>query len=460
MTTVTKTTRTVRKPQKRWPWVVSGLLLLGGIGGGLYLRGKGTQTESQTVTTTTERVQRGVLRISVSGPGTLEAAATRTVGADLTATVGAVPAVGERVEKGQLITTLQSPDVEDKVGTARLNLEKAQAALDAARASQTSSAANRSSAVTQAEGTLAQAQATLATAQRTLNGQQELFAIGAVSQQDLNAARDDVAKAQLSVQNAQSSLNAARTQLETGSDNDSQSLRSQQIAVEQAKSDLKAAEESRTALKVYAPISGVVSTVTASEGTVVTSGATILTLIDDTKLSLPVQIDETEIGGVKVGQEAQVTLDAYPEDTFRGKVVRVAPGATQNNGISVFTATVELANAGGQLRSGMTAEAEIVQSEERGLLVPSKAIETVRSRSYVTLASEASEPERVRVTTGASDGTNTVVTDGLQEGQEVVVPGAARRTGSGDAASPASGNRGQGQRGMGGLPAGGFGGRP
>ena len=88
----------------------------------------------------------------------------------------------------------------------------------------------------EAEGTLAQAQAALTTAQRTLNGQQELFAIGAVSQQDLNTARDDLAKAQLSVQNAQASLNAARTQLETGSDNDSQSLRSQQIAVAQAKS--------------------------------------------------------------------------------------------------------------------------------------------------------------------------------------------------------------------------------
>ncbi|MHA0041702.1 efflux RND transporter periplasmic adaptor subunit [Deinococcus sp. PEB2-63] len=443
-------------PRRRWPWVLGALLLVGAATGGvLYTRSHSAQTAAVTATTSTSRAQPGVVRVSVSGPGTLEAAQTRTVGADLTATVGAVPAVGERVTKGQLITTLSSDTVEQNVQSAQLNLDKARASLDAARASQASSAAQRASSVVSARGSVTQAEQTLADAQRTLNGQQQLAAIGALSASALADAQSAVTKAQQSVDSARASLSTALTQQQTGASTDAQNLRSQALAVQQAQDALDAAAQDRADLKVYAPMSGVVSTVTATEGTVVNSGASILTLIDDTTLNLPVQIDETEIAGVKVGQRADVTLDAFDGQTFSGKVVRVSPGATQSSGISVFTATVQLTNPDGQLRAGMTAEAEIIQSEDRGLLVPSKAVQTVRSRSYVQIpAAAGAEPERVRVETGATDGTNTIVTDGLTPGQEVVVPGAARSTGTGTQGSGQT-NR-QTNSGFGGPPGGGF----
>lgn len=448
-------------PRRRWPWVVSGLLLVAAVTGGIvYTRSHSAQTAAVTATITTSRAQPGVVRVSVSGPGTLEAAQTRTVGADLTATVGAVPAVGERVTKGQLITTLSSDTVEQNVSSAQLNLDKARASLDAARASQASSAAQRASSVVSARGSVTQAEQSLADAQRTLSGQQQLAAIGALSASALADAQSAVTKAQQSVDSARASLSSALTQQQTGASTDAQNLRSQALAVQQAQDALDAAAQDRTDLKVYAPMSGVVSTVTATEGAVVTSGASILTLIDDTTLNLPVQIDETEIAGVKVGQRADVTLDAFDGQTFSGKVVRVSPGATQSSGISVFTATVQLANPDGQLRAGMTAEAEIVQSEAQGLLVPSKAVQTVRGRSYVqTPAAAGAEPERVRVQTGATDGTNTIVTDGLSAGQEVVVPGAARRAGTSGTGSQGGGQTNR-QGGFGGPPGGFPGGAP
>nr|WP_256435037.1 efflux RND transporter periplasmic adaptor subunit [Deinococcus sp. JMULE3] len=352
---------------------------------------------------------------------------------------------------------MSSDTVEQNVQAAQLNLDKARASLDAARASQASSAAQRASSVVSARGSVTQAEQTLADAQRTLSGQRQLAAIGALSASALADAQSAVTKAQQSVDSARASLSSALTQQQTGASTDAQNLRSQALAVQQAQDSLDAAAQDRTDLKVYAPMSGVVSTVTATEGTVVNSGASILTLIDDTTLNLPVQIDETEIAGVKVGQRADVTLDAFDGQTFSGKVVRVSPGATQSSGISVFTATVQLSNTGGQLRAGMTAEAEIVQSEDRGLLVPSKAVQTVRSRSYVQIPTAAgAEPERVRVETGATDGTNTIVTDGLTPGQEVVVPGAARSAAS--ASGQGSGARSQNSRQSGGfgVPGGGF----
>ncbi|MFC6748719.1 hypothetical protein [Deinococcus aquaticus] len=84
----------------RWPWIVGGLLLIGAVGGTVAYRARSADSTQAVATTSTARAQQGVIRVSVSGPGTLEAAQTRTVGADLTATVGAVPAVGERVTRG------------------------------------------------------------------------------------------------------------------------------------------------------------------------------------------------------------------------------------------------------------------------------------------------------------------------------------------------------------------------
>ncbi|UQN09722.1 efflux RND transporter periplasmic adaptor subunit [Deinococcus sp. QL22] len=418
-------TPTRSAPRKRWPWVLGALLLIGGVTGGVIVtRNRAAQAQTATPTTQTQAVQRGVVRVSVSGPGTLEASATRTVGVSRSVTVGALPAVGERVTRGQLLTTLTSDDVQDSVKTAELNLLKARASLDATRASQASGAASRQSSVTSAESSVAQVQQTLSEARTTLNAQEQLAAIGAVSRQALDEARNAVTNAELDLKSARSSAAASRTQLSTNASSDAENLRSAQIAVQQAQASLDTAQQARTGLKVYAPITGVVSAVSATEGAVLASAAGLLTLMDDSTLELPVQVDETEIAGVKVGQPASVTLDAVDGETFSGQVVRVSPAATQSSGISVFTATVRLPNSGGVLRAGMTAEAEIVQSEDRGLIVPQKAIETVRSRSYVQVqGTEGTEPERVRVELGDTDGTNTVIRSGLTSGQEVVVPG-------------------------------------
>jgi HlyD family secretion protein len=447
--------RTPARPaRRRWPWVLGALLLIGGVTGGVIVtRHRAAQAQTAAPTIQTQPVQRGVVRVSVSGPGTLEASATRTVGVSRSVTVGALPAVGERVTRGQLLTTLTSDDVQDSVKTAELNLQKARASLDATRASQASGAASRQSSVTSAEGNVAQAQQSLSEARTTLNAQEQLAVIGAVSQQALNDARNAVTKAELDLASARSSAAASRTQLSTNASSDAENLRSAQIAVQQAQASLETAQQARTSLKVYAPITGVVSAVSATEGAVLASAAGLLTLMDDSTLELPVQVDETEIAGVKVGQPASVTLDAVDGETFTGRVVRVSPAATQSSGISVFTATVRLPNPDGVLRAGMTAEAEIVQSEDQGLIVPQKAIETVRTRHYVQVQGAAgTELERVRVELGDTDGTNTVIKSGLTPGQEVVVPGSTRTT-SGTSA------RTQSQGGVAGPP-GGFGGAP
>lgn len=462
MTTIIPTT--TKKPRRPWPWVLAAALLLGGVGGSLYIvRQREAQAQAVPLTTSTATAEQGTLRVSVSGPGTLTAPHSMTVSTTQGGTVGTLPNVGDHLTKGQLITTLSNDTLLNNLQTAELNLQKAQAALAVTTTGNASSAINRQSSVNQAQTTLTQAQQGFDDAQRALTAQQKLLSIGATSQSDVQAAQSSFIKAQSTLQSAQANLQAARTQVQTGADNDQQNVHNQQLAVQQAQLALNTAQQAVAQLKVYAPISGVVSSVSVTSGTNLNlnaSGAALLTILDDHTLYLPAQIDETEISGVKVGQDAQVTLDAIENRTFPGKVITVSPSGTQSNGISVFTATVQIANPDGLLKSGMTAEAEIIQSEATGLLVPSKAIESLRTRSYVEVVkTDASgkvvgEPTRTRVRTGATDGTNTVIVSGLEAGQQVLVAG----SGSSRSTSGTSRTSGSNRTQVG--PPGGFGGQP
>lgn len=436
---MTTTLPTTPHPKRARPlaWLIGGLLVFGSLGGGWYWYQQKQVAEaasSPSVQTTT--AQQGMISLSVSGPGKLAAAETRPVNASVSATATALPEVGQRINKGQLLTTLQSDTIADSLLKAQQNLSKAQTSLQSTRASQASSSSQRQNSVIQAQGNLQNAQQAVSEAQQTLNAQKQLFAVGAISRQELNNAQNSLNKAQTTLNNTHASLTTAQTQQQTGQKSDQENLKSAELAVQQAKSDLETAQRNQAKLKVYAPISGVITKVNVSMGSTVNSGATLLSIADDSVMHLPVQIDETEISGIQVGQTAQVTLDAIEDEPLRGKVLHLSPEAEEANGISVFTATVEVENTDGLLKSGMTAEAEILQEQARGLMIPTKAIQSTRRRSYVQIPApadneeglKAGEPMRLRVKTGLSDGSNTIITDGLEAGQEVIVPGKSRKT--------------------------------
>ncbi|AZI42854.1 efflux RND transporter periplasmic adaptor subunit [Deinococcus psychrotolerans] len=412
-----------RKTRKIWPWIVAALLIGGG-GAYWYQRTKTAQTPVVTVQTAT--AAEGEVKVSVSGPGTLQAATSSSVSATTGGTLTLVPTVGQSVTKGQLIAKLSSLTADTGLQNAQLALQKAQAQLASLRASQASSRAGDAQSVVSAQQSLTTAQSNLAAAQQTYANQQTIYAVGGISAQDLETARLGVQSAQSALSTAQQALSSARAQQSAKALSAQQDLSSSQLAVQQAQVSLQDAQTTQAGIKLYAPMSGTVATVPVSSGQSVTGssvgGTVIATLIDASQIDLPVQIDETEIGAIKAGQQADVTLDALDGQTFSGKVIRISPQATTDSGIAYFTVTVQLPNPEGTLRPGMTAEAEIIQSQAQGLTVPKKAVEAVRTRSYVQLQAADGTAERTRVRTGADDGTNIIVTEGLKAGDVVVLP--------------------------------------
>lgn len=159
-----------------WRWLAV-VLVLAGLGGAAYwfLRPKPTSTAPTLETAT---VQQGVFRVSVSGPGTLEAVQSLSVKPAVNGTVLKLPTVGDRVQKGQLIVELDPTEYARALENARLALQKAQATLDKLRADQQSALASAQQSVSSAEVAYDSARRDLEAARTNLEATQKLFELG------------------------------------------------------------------------------------------------------------------------------------------------------------------------------------------------------------------------------------------------------------------------------------------
>jgi HlyD family secretion protein len=176
---------------------------------------------------------------------------------------------------------------------------------------------------------------------------------------------------------------------------------------------------------IYAPISGTVLDVAVEKGTLVSSaltnvsgGSAVITLADLSDLRIVASVDEAQISRVERGQRVDINVDTYGDRVFRGVVERVSPLGVDTS--SVVTFDVEIAvvdEASALLRSGMSADIEIVTAEQKdALLVPLLAVQSQGKRRFVKLANG----EERSIETGATDGSQMVVLKGLDAGDDLL----------------------------------------
>ena len=201
-------------------------------------------------------------------------------------------------------------------------------------------------------------------------------------------------------------------------------LKSAELAVSQALLSLETARVNLNGAALRAPFKGVVLKSSLTNGDLVSKGALLLTFADLSRVRLVAEVDEFDIGKVQPGQSVTITSDALGESSLKSKVERVSPAAEVINNISIFKVSTVLDNKGGQLKPGMSADISILISSDKVIVVPSKAVSTVRTRSYVKVF-EDEEVKTKRVTIGANDGVSVAVVEGLEEGEIVVLPGSA-----------------------------------
>jgi RND family efflux transporter MFP subunit len=326
--------------------------------------------------------------------------------------------LGDQVRLGQRIAKIEDQELQEQV-------RQAEAAFEVSKA------------------TIRQREADLSLAKTNVDRARNLFQRELLPQQTLddNEARFQAAVAQLDLARAQNTQSQARLdELKINLDN----------------------------TNVVSPVDGFVASRAVDPGAFVGQNAPIVDVVDIRRVRLVVNVVEKDLQQVTLGDNANVNVDAFPGETFSGRIARVSPVLDA----TTRTATIELEipNPGFRLKPGMYARVSIITANKRdALAVPANAVVDVNGRRGVYVAGEDNtarfrairvgieEPALVEVLDGVEEGETVVTTGaaGLTDGARFTVAGAAGRNGGGTNGAP----RGGGARGAECVPPAGSGNR-
>jgi macrolide-specific efflux system membrane fusion protein len=179
-------------------------------------------------------------------------------------------------------------------------------------------------------------------------------------------------------------------------------------------------EDAYKAAPLVAPLTGFIILRRAEPGQTIGAGDAPLVMAD--RLIVRAQVDETDMGRIKVGQKAEVSLDAYPGVKIPARVDHLAYEAKQVNNVTVYDIEVELLKDPSILRSGMTATASIIVTHRRNvLIVPAEALADFEGGVGVMVKRKGKAPSMVPVTVGVNDGADMEVVKGLEEGETILI---------------------------------------
>lgn len=173
--------------------------------------------------------------------------------------------------------------------------------------------------------------------------------------------------------------------------------------------------------KISSPVSGIVFQKFASMGEMVNPGVPLVTVYDPKTLYIEVNVDEADIGKIRIGQGAQIVLDAYPGEVVDGVVsyIALASQDVKEKGVT-FLVRIAVRRSGVILRLGMTADVDIfIVRKENVIVVPLDAVFEKDSKKFVfTIVYGRAKKKEIKV--GMEDDEGAEVIDGLKEGEEII----------------------------------------
>jgi biotin carboxyl carrier protein len=173
---------------------------------------------------------------------------------------------------------------------------------------------------------------------------------------------------------------------------------------------------------IVAPYDGVISDISVASGSSVNASQELITIFDDKNLLTKISVDETDLVNLKVGQKADIKVNAYPDVKFTGVIKDISQQGTYSNGVSNFDVTIAFDDIH-DIKAGMSIEATIVtESKENVLAVPVEAVKDIKGEKYVLVFKDNATPTLQKVELGISNGRMVEITNGLVAGQEVELP--------------------------------------
>ncbi len=213
---------------------------------------------------------------------------------------------------------------------------------------------------------------------------------------------------------------------------DTARLKQARAQVMQSQASLKQLEEQLGYTTIVAPMDGVILSRDVEIGDAVSSilvlGSTatlVMTEGDTTSVYVQGKVDEADIAHVYMSQQARIKVESFRDRIFYGKVTKIAPMGVEKDNVTTFEVRVSINNPGGELKANMTANAEILLDEHKGVLqVPENAVLYDGKKNASVEIPDKSQKEgkrKVPVTVGLSNGSVTEIVSGLKEGQQVVL---------------------------------------
>jgi HlyD family secretion protein len=285
------------------------------------------------------------------------------------------------------------------------------------------------------------------------SAQAKLDGLGVATPQDVQSARSAQSSALAGLQTAEAKLaqleaGPTQTDIETARSGLASALATlatktgnarpsdvalQQEAVRQAQLALQQAQIDADNNTLFAPFDGLVASVTGNPGEMAPTGTTgVIALVDPHEIRVDVTVDETDVARVAVGKAATLTFDALPGRPFRGKIISVSPMGTLSQGVVTYPVSIGLDNRSENraqvLPAGLTASATIIIDEKNDVLVvPLRAVRRQGREQVVEVMGEDGKPATRAVKTGVQSEQSVEITEGLEEGDQLVIQGTTTR---------------------------------
>lgn len=455
--------------KKVFTWIIILALIGGGVAAYLWWRGEQATAQQSSNILRTEQVTRGDLDITVVASGNTAVNNKLDLRFD---SVGIVDRVyvqaNQRVQDGDVLAQLEMTDLEravqqatlaleqatlnrdiltkpvadEDVELARLNVQSAAQALEVARIGKQTAHADADAMIVQAQRAREQAyndyskQQNEDTRSKFENAEEQEY----IARKNAEVTEEQAQAQWLAAYNRYEQAVESLRKLEEGPDE--QQIRQTELQIEQAQLNLEQAQAQLDGARLTAPFAGQIAVVNVQEGIQAPTTAAAFTLVDDSQFYMDVTVDEIDIGKIRIGQTAKVTLDAYPSSVISGVVESIAPGALNIGGIISYRLRVKLdtpptSPASGEIeegndlqlpivRDGMTASVVIhTDTIEDVLLAPNWAVRSDQSTGetvlYCYVLRSDGVPERRNITRGQYNETSTEILSGLQAGDTVVL---------------------------------------
>ena len=344
----------------------------------------------------TAKVEKGSIRGVIVETGIIKSqvGAVVKVGARATGEIVKMNVkIGDKVKKGQLIALIDEREI--------------QKAID-----------QQTAALSAAQNTLSQVELTYPERINEAKANYEYANINYKREQEL--LKNDYTTKD-SVDKAKSQFEAADATFKRLQDEYKTQMKIAMANIEDISAQLKQQQIRLTYTKIYAPIDGIVSDVTAQEGETIVTGlqvANLVTVLDPTLLEMWIYVDETDIGKVKLTQDVEYYVDTFPDKLFHGSIGKVYPEPVIKDNIVYYLSIVKVSKDDARfLRPEMTTHVKIIFAEKDNLLTaPNAAIKFERGKQIAYKVLGPHEVQKVELQTGIRGEEKTEIISGVKEG--------------------------------------------